>query len=47
MDKELLIANYLNNGNGIKNMKLRALESGLLSFVKENEPSGLHNNSDW
>jgi signal transduction histidine kinase len=32
--------NYLNNGNGIKNMKLRSLESGLYLFVEKNEPSG-------
>jgi signal transduction histidine kinase len=32
--------NYLNNGNGIKNMKLRALESGLSLSVEKNEPSG-------
>ena len=32
--------NYLNSGNGIKNMKLRALESGLYLSVEKNEPSG-------
>ena len=32
--------NYLSNGNGIKNMKLRASESGLCLRVEENEPSG-------
>ncbi|HEY5408252.1 MAG TPA: ATP-binding protein [Ginsengibacter sp.] len=31
---------YLNNGNGIKNMKLRASESGLCLSVEENEPTG-------
>ena len=31
---------YLSNGNGIKNMKLRAAESGLLFCVEKNEPSG-------
>ena len=31
---------YINNGNGIKNMKLRALESGLSLSVEKNEPSG-------
>ncbi len=31
---------YLNSGNGIKNMKLRASESGLCFRVEENEPSG-------
>ena len=33
--------NYLNNGNGIKNMKLRASESGLYLFVKKNEAKGI------
>jgi len=32
--------NYINNGNGIKNMKLRASESGLYLRVEENQPSG-------
>jgi signal transduction histidine kinase len=32
--------NYINNGNGIKNMKLRALESGLSLSMEKNEPSG-------
>lgn len=32
---------YLSNGNGIKNMKLRASESGLYLFVKKNEPTGI------
>jgi signal transduction histidine kinase len=32
--------NYINNGNGIKNMKLRALDSGLYLFWEKNEPSG-------
>ena len=31
---------YLSNGNGIKNMKLRAAESGLHFCVEKNEPSG-------
>lgn len=31
---------YLSNGNGIKNMKLRASESGLCLRVEKNEPSG-------
>jgi hypothetical protein len=30
----------LNNGNGIKNMKLRASQSGLHLCVEENKPSG-------
>lgn len=33
-------ANYLNNGNGIKNMKLRASELGLYLFVEKNTPYG-------
>lgn len=32
---------YLNNGNGIKNMKLRASECGLCLRVEENQPSGI------
>ena len=32
--------NYLNNGNGIKNMKSRASESGLLLSIEKNGATG-------
>ena len=33
-------SDYLNNGNGIKNMKARTLESGLHLTIEKNEPHG-------